>query len=70
MIVKALMEGLKSVAVRSLTSSEPRQIISISMIFIGGTAVVSFILAEIFLGLAIYKILNYNCEYSEGLRLF
>jgi hypothetical protein len=67
MIIRDLVEGLKSVAVKSLTSPEPRRIISVSMILMGGIATVSFILAEIFLGFAIYKLLHYDYEYSEGL---
>ncbi len=69
MIVKALIEGIKSVAVKSLTSTKPRRIISISTVFVGGIAVVSFILAEIFLGFSVYSTLHFDCGYGESFSM-
>lgn len=70
MFSKALAEGLKSVISKSLTSpSESHRVTLLSMVFIGGIAGISLILAEIFLGLSMYKVLRFDCGYSEGLSM-
>ncbi len=69
MIVKALIEGLKSVAVKSLASPEPKRVTPLSLIFIGGLACVTFTLAEIFLGFSVYKTLHLDCGYREGFSM-
>lgn len=70
MIMRALVEGLKSVIVRSLTSpSESNQVTPLSMVFIGGVAGISLILAEVFFGLSMYKALRFDCGYGEGLSM-
>jgi len=68
MIMQALIEGVKSVAVKSLTNydQEEKKHNLIGTILIASIATVTFILSEIFLGIAIYKILNINynlCKY-------
>ncbi len=70
MIIRALIEGTKSVIFRSLTSpSESSQVTPLSMVFIGGVAGISLILAEIFFGLSVYKALRFDYGYGEGLSM-
>ena len=70
MIMGALVEGLKSVIVRSLTSpSGSNQVTPLSMILVGGVAGISLILAEIFLGLSMYKALRFDCGCGEGISM-
>jgi hypothetical protein len=69
MIINALIAGLKSVAVKSLTSAEANRVTPLSMVFMGGVAGVCFILAEIFLGFSIYKILLFDGKHNEGFSL-
>ena len=70
MLIRALVGGLKSVISKSLTSpSEPHRVTPLSMVFIGGIAGISLVLAEIFLGLSVYKVLRFDCGYSEGLSM-
>lgn len=70
MIVQALVEGLKSVISQSLTPTpETKQITPLSIIFIGAVSVVSLILAEVFLGLSLYKMFHFNYGYGEGFSM-
>ncbi len=70
MIGKALIEGLKSMVVRSLTSPlETSEIAPLSMVFTGGVAGITLILAEVFFGLFIYKALHFEYGYREGLSM-
>lgn len=70
MIVRALIEGLRAVIAKSLTSPpESNQVTPLSMVFLGAIAGISLILAEIFFGLSMYKVLRFDCGYSEGLSM-
>lgn len=70
MITQTLIEGLKTVIARSLmTPSASHQPISLVLIFMGGIAGISLILAEVFFGLSAYKMLRFDYEYSEGLSM-
>ncbi len=39
------------------------------MVFMGVIAGVSLVLAEIFFGLSVYKVLRFDCGYNEGLSM-
>jgi len=71
MILRTIVEGLKSVIARSLTTAPEasRPIIPLSLVFMGGIAGISLILAEIFFGLSTYKVLRFDYGYSEGLSM-
>lgn len=70
MVIKALIEGFKSLAAQSLASSSERnQVAPLSAVFIGVVASISLILAEIFFGLSIYKALHFDYGHGEGLSM-
>ncbi len=70
MIMKTLIEDLKSFIFNSLTTPpEPRRVTPLSMIFVGIIGSITLVLAEVFLGLSLYKILRKDYGWSEGLAL-
>lgn len=70
MIIRALVESITSVIAKSLTSPpKPNRVTPLSMVFMGVIAGVSLVLAEIFFGLSVYKVLRFDCGYNEGLSM-
>ena len=70
MITEVLVKGLKSVIARLLTtSSEPRPSTLLNIIFISGVLTITFILAEVFFGLSVYKMLRFDEGYGEGISM-
>lgn len=69
MIIKSFIESLKSVFLRSLIGAPGlNKPILFNMFFVVLMAIISIILAEIFLGLSIYK-LSLECNWNERAAL-
>lgn len=70
MITRALFEGLRSAISQSLTAApDPNRLTPLSIVFVSGVAIISLILAEVFLGLSMYKGLLSTYGYSEGISM-
>lgn len=71
MLIKIFTEGIKSAVLGLLTSTTPDSsgLAPLSMFFMVMIAIIALTLAEIFLGLAIFNILNIEVRYGVGISM-